>query len=365
MAHGCRIGDSVGKTEESAAIQNGPPGRPGRRFRLGLSWLVVGILAGVLADAIHLRVPASAERSRGEAFVPEPALAELLALGFGALVSDFYWLQAIQAAGGDVRMTPELGDHLGKLIDVVTTLNPWVDHPYRFAAIWMTESESNVRAANRLLERGIEYHPEEWRNYYYLGFNSFFYLQENDVAAEILEQASAKPGAPRYLPRLVARLKSESADIEVATVFLRELLRTTEEEAAREGYRAALDEIEIEERARMLDEARARFGQREGRDIISVDELTEVAPPLLAALPSPEPSSLPVALRRGSEWQLDPDSDRIVSTYYGKRYQLHVPASDRERADRWAEERRLREAGEPEVQDKGERAGNGAVQDDR
>ena len=48
---------------------------------------------------------------------------------------------------------------IGRLIDVVTTLDPWVGHPYRFAALWMTDDESAVRKANELLERGIAHHP--------------------------------------------------------------------------------------------------------------------------------------------------------------------------------------------------------------
>ncbi|MDE0884652.1 MAG: hypothetical protein OSB70_03855 [Myxococcota bacterium] len=325
-------------------IEEGASRRRGARFRQGLLGLGVGLLGLFVADAVHLRNPPLAGESLGDVFVPDPAVAGLVSLGFGAVVSDFYWLQAIQAAGGDVRITPELGAHLGQLIDVVTTLNPWVDHPYRFAGIWLTQSEQNVRTANRLLRRGIEKHPDDWRNHYYLGFNHFFYLLENAEAAEVLEGASRLAGAPRYLPRLAARLKSESADLEVASVFLQELLRGAQGEAARESYRSALDEIEIEQRARQLDGARVRFRELEGRDIETVDELTRGATPLLGALPSPEPSSLPASLRRGSEWIVDPSDNRIVSTYYGKRYQLHVPASDRERAEGWAREKELREA---------------------
>jgi hypothetical protein len=324
----------------------------------------LGLLVAWAVDEIHSRLPPDANLDREEAFVPDPALARIFSLGFGAVIADFYWLQAIQAVGGNVRMTPELGDHLGKLIDVVTTLNPRVDHPYRFAAIWMTESEENVRTANRLLRRGIEFHPDEWRNHFYLGFNHFFYLLENRRAGEILERASAMPGAPRYLARLAARLKSESEDLEVAVVFLREMLNASEDEAAKEGYRAALDEIEVERRARLLDSARVRFGERNDRDISAVADLVEGESPVLATLPSAEPSSLPPALQRGSKWQLDPASGRIVSAYYGKRYRLHVGEADRDRAERWAEERKKRERAEA-VEGEPGKPSSGAPRHDR
>ena len=327
-------------------------------------WLCLGLLAVFAADALHARIPPVSNSGSAEAFVPNPELARLFSLGFAPVVADFYWLQAVQAVGGDTRMTPELARHLGKLIDLVTTLDPWVDHPYRFAAIWMTQNEENVRTANRLLERGIEHHPDEWRNHFYLGFNHFFYLLENERAAEILERASGLPGAPRYLPRLAARLKSESADIEVAAVFLAELVMNSDDEAAREGYRAALDEIEVEQSARILDRARAQFLEQRGRDILAVDELAAGPDSVLRMLPPAHPSSLPPSLQRGSEWTLDPESGRIVSTYYGKRYQLHIQRADRQRAQRWAEERRTREdTGQAQRDDADQ--GNGAPQHER
>ena len=94
-----------------------------------------------------------------------------------------------------------------------------------------------------ITERGIAHHPEDWRNYFHLGFNHFFYLGDYDEAARVLETAVRLPGRPAYLPRLVARLKSQTSDIEVAEIFLREMLQTTEDEEGRAKLQAALDEI--------------------------------------------------------------------------------------------------------------------------
>jgi hypothetical protein len=307
----------------------------------------------LLTGVIHARIPPTTDVERGEAFVPNPQLARVMAVGYGPLLGDYYWLQAVQAIGGERKITPELGAHLGKLIDVVTTLDPWVDHPYRFAAIWLTESEENVRTANRLLRKGIEHHPDEWRNYFYLGFNHFFYLLENEQAAEVLLQGSKLPGSPKYLPRLVARLRSHTADIDVAEVFLLELVRDTTDPDTLAGYRRALDEIEIEKKARLLDRARKAFTQLAGRDIMIVDELVEGPHAVLRELPDPEPDSLPDSLSRGSRWELDFESDRIVSTYYGDRYQLHFASWEREKAEQWAAARESKsEGGGADAQDR-------------
>lgn len=292
----------------------------------------------------HSQISTVTRAQRGEAFVPRPEFAKATSLGFDALLADFYWLWAVQIVGGADHDPSQHATQLGRLIDVVTSLDPWVGHPYRFAAVWLVDSEQSVRTANRLLERGIEHHPDDWRNYFYLGFNHFFYLTEHERAADWLEKAIERPGAPRYLPRLVAKLRSESADIYAAAVFLEQLVREAPDDETRAWYRGALDEIEIEHHARRLDLARAAYGKLSGRDIERVEDLTRAPHRVLEALPDAEPSALPVSLRRGSSWTIDPDTNRIVSEYYGRRYELSIHALDKQRADEWRAQRAIQQA---------------------
>jgi hypothetical protein len=193
----------------------------------------------------------------------------------------------------------------------------------------LTESLDQVRHANRILRRSFEYHPDEWRNRFYLGFNQFFYLQDNQAAADWLYEASQMPGSPVYLPRLVARLRSHSADLGAAAVFLEEMVRSAPNEGARAQYQAALDEIEIEWKARELDRARETYQRLWGEDIDFVEQLVMGSKAVVAELPSAEPSSLPVPLRRGSRWVIDEEDGRIESTYLGRRYEVHVDPTNR------------------------------------
>jgi hypothetical protein len=297
-----------------------------------ITWLsraaaALAAVAGIVSSALHLPdAPAHASSSE---YVPDPTFARLAAFGFDSLVADYYWLRAVQLVGGR-ELVEGKSRHIGRLVDVVTTLDPWVDHPYRFAAIWMTDDEPAVRHANRLLARGIEHHPDEWRNRFYLGFNHFFFLGEPDEAARVLAPAVRMAGAPRYLGRLVARLQSDAGggEIEAAAAFLHELLRQSDDPGKQAEYQKALDEIEAERRARVLDAARAEFQRRHGRDIARVEELVQVRPPVLRALP-PEP--------HGWEWVLDPEDGQIVSSYVGHRYRLRIDATNQLRLERFHE----------------------------
>jgi len=337
-------------TEAKQPVDLEPRKAKGRARRTRGLTGVAFCCALVLVGFVQAEIPPLTRADRGEAFVPDPSVIERITLGFDALLSDYFWLVAIQAVGGSTAVDAEGGAHVGQLIDVVTTLNPWVGHPYRFAAVWLTESEENVRTANRLLERGIHHHPEEWRNRFYLGFNLFYYLMEYESAAEQIEAASGLPGSPAYLPRLVARLRSETAEIDVAEAFLLELIQGTDDPTLQEGYRAGLDEIEIERKARFLDEARKVYRERRGQDIETVESLREGPNPVLVGFPSPEPDGLPPALSRGSRWLLDEKEDEIVSSFYGSRYRLHFDATSRAKANSWAA---ARQEGSPQVEERG------------
>jgi hypothetical protein len=278
------------------------------------------VVLGACTLLAQQALPSDSALTRDERFLPRPEVARAASLGFEALAADLYWLQAVQIVGDAKGPPRENAALLGRIVDAATRLNPWVDHPYRFAAIWLTETPEQVREANELLERGIAYHPRDWRNRFYLGFNHFYHLSETDRAAEVLEGAAQLEGSPGYLSRLVARLRAEGGGLDAAAVLLGELLSSTEDPYARAEYEKALDEIETERRARFLDAARVEYQRRFGHDVSAVDDLARGPQPVLRALP-PE--------LHGWEWVLDAESGRIVSSYYGRRYELHFQGAER------------------------------------
>lgn len=296
----------------------------GSGVQRGLAALAIAATIG-LAGA---KLPDAPAHTGDVAFVPEPTFAKLAAFGYDTLLGDYYWLRAVQIVGSNEGPSGRSA-HLGRLIDVVTTLDPWVDHAYRFAAVWMIDDEAAVRHANAILERGIAHHPDEWRNRFYLGFNHFFYLADPARAADELEEAVALPGAPLYLRRLVARLRADTAGLETAVAFLQELMRSSPDPHARAEYEKALEEIQTERIARVLDQAREAYRERRGRDIERVEDLLRGPDPVLAALP-PEP--------HGWEWVLHPETGQIVSSYYEYRYELQLHPLDRKRLEAWTGE---------------------------
>ncbi len=237
-----------------------------------LQRLALAVVAVTGIAAAGSRVPDRPLASDDEAFVPDPQLAKLLAAGFEAALADLHWMRAVQVVGSEAGPVGR-NRLLGALVDVVTTLDPWVDHPYRFAAVWLTDDEGAVRKADEILRRGIAHHPDDWRLHFYLAFNQFFYLGEWQAAAAALEPAIALPEAPAYLPRLLARLKTETGGLAASAAFLHEMAEQAPDAYRRAEYEKALDEVETEQRARYLDAARAEYLHRFGRDIERVSDL--------------------------------------------------------------------------------------------
>ena len=275
----------------------------------------------------HARIPVPEPgTARAEAPAPGRIPPRPLTFGFDALVADYRWLEAVQLVGHEQADLVGAAPAIQQLVGSVVALDPFVGHPYRFASLWLVNDVEQVRAANKILERGIAYHPDDWRNRFYLSFNHFFYLGDAEAATRELEAAVNLEGAPRYLGRLLARLRSGTNGLEAAGAYLEELLKQTEDPWKIAEYEKALDEIETERRARYLDEARLVYRDRNGRDIEKVEDLTTGRDAVLRELP-PE--------LHGWGWVLEPVDGQIVSSYYNRRYHLNLQDIDRQRVESW------------------------------
>ena len=109
-------------------------GRGVNRVSKGVAWrLGVLALAVTTTGFAHARMDTASHLEESELWIPDPDRASFSTFGFDALLSDYYWLMTIQLVGGERGRTEQHASLIGRLIDNVTTLDPWVDHPYRFA----------------------------------------------------------------------------------------------------------------------------------------------------------------------------------------------------------------------------------------
>ena len=193
-----------------------------------------------------------------------------MSLGLDAMVADVYWIRTVQyfgrklidsghplssSAASDIRM-----DMLGPLLNIVVTLDPHRIAAYRFGAIFLPEQDPQL--AVDLLERGIQYNPDEWRLYQDLGF-IYWHQGSYDKAAEIYERGSQIGGAPFWMRDLVGLMRIRGGSRETARqVYARYL--ESEDRNVRAQAVARLNQIEAMDEMDVINALLARYKSEVG-----------------------------------------------------------------------------------------------------
>lgn len=93
---------------------------------------------------------------------------------------------------------------------------------------------------NLLLEKGSKYRDWDSSLPFYIGFNFFYFLQDNLNARKWLLEASKRPDAQPMYASLAAKLGYEKKRTENAISFLEEMSRRTDDEELKKKYETRL-----------------------------------------------------------------------------------------------------------------------------
>lgn len=215
----------------------------------------VAVLFALLSLHI-LTVPVLSERRKmlpkGEeaSYVLPAPLLKITALEFDSLASDFTFLQAMVFMGStfERKERPRVKEWewrwLHDTLNASTDLDPYFLDPYYFGEANLTWEGNMIREANKLLEKGSKYRDWDWMLPFFIGFNHFYFLQENDRASEYLMEASKRPDASPMFASLATRLAYKGNRTENAIIFLRQLLKDTTDERLKKEYETRLTALE-------------------------------------------------------------------------------------------------------------------------
>jgi hypothetical protein len=153
-------------------------------------------------------------------FVPKSRFFTDFSPSFRTSIADAYYLQMIQYFGEHVKGDGRL-DSLPEMAELVTSLSPRFTRAYLFSAFAMIDA-GRPDVSYRLLQRGFEANPGEWRFPAYLGYFVYaFGAGENKdaVTGEWYQKAAAVPGSPAYLERLAAVMLGKGGETEKAILM--------------------------------------------------------------------------------------------------------------------------------------------------
>jgi hypothetical protein len=240
-------------------------------FRRTARWIVPLVLLSASA-AVSLSVvarrggPGSSAESRGPGafLLGEVSRHPEFSFGFRNLLSDILWLEAVQVSGSKV-MTRAHYDRLVPLLDAVVNFDPRFRVAYLLGGLFVTESKEHGLPAVRLLDRGREAFPGDWRFPFYIGYTRYFSLGQPVEAGRSMMDASRLPGSPEYLPRLAARMLAEGRDPETALSFLRLMVAQETDPDRRAILMRRARDLAVERDLQRIDRALEAYRSRNGR----------------------------------------------------------------------------------------------------
>jgi tetratricopeptide (TPR) repeat protein len=256
-------------------------------------------------------------------YVRSPAALQRLALSYDAILADVYWIRAIQLYG-DTRLgrsTDSSFALLYPLLELTTTLDPYFDVAYNFGALFLAEKPpggpGRPDLALKLLERGVEVQPDDWRLYQAAGFVHYWSYRDYVKAAEWFDRAAKVPGAPVWMQPLAAVTLAEGGNRKSSRLLWRQILQTSTDDWFQREAGRRLQQLDAMDQIELLQTIVDAFAAKNGRAPASFAELVRAG---FVRGNVADPNGLPYRLE-GSRVTLDPSSKLLPLPWEGQKLQ--------------------------------------------
>jgi len=282
---------------------------------MGRRFFTPVLLVMLMASAIGLQ----ALRERGGElpagpdsllYVRSPAALQRMALSYKSILADVYWIRAVQLYGDTKlgRTADRSYSLLYPLLELTTTLDPSFAVAYQFGALFLAEpppgGPGRPDLAIKLLQRGVEAQPKDWRLHQAIGFVYYWSHQDYAAAADWFGRASRLPGAPTWMGPLAAVTLAEGGNRKSSRLMWQQIQQTAQDDWFRGEADRRLKQLDAMDQIDLLTKVVAAFAARQGRPPASWAELARAGFVRGAVV---DPSGAPYRLE-GSTVSLDPAS---------------------------------------------------------
>ena len=248
------------------------------------------------------------------------AAARRMSLSFNGLIADWYWIRSLQYIGrkviaqGDKVQLDDLSaldlKLLYPLLDTATTLDPQFIAVYEYGGVVLPAI--NDDDAIKLLKKGIESNPSEWRLLHHLGY---IYWQRKDyqAASETYAAGARLPGSPPWMEAISARMLVEGGSRETAREMYNRLYQQSDDESIKRMAGLRLLQIDSLDERDKIRRVLTADSARKGR---CLSEWREVSAALRAAGLRLDPTGTPldpagtpyILVKSSCDVDLDPSS---------------------------------------------------------
>ena len=189
-----------------------------------LTWLGLVLLIGLFVTSVFLihkaddSKPADWNESR-LAYLPSGKMLKPMVMDLDEAVADVLWIQGVIYFAG-AYLEGKSYQWLGHILELVTVLNPQFHEAYEFGGTVLSKHKPEIPATLKLLDRGIETFPKDWRLRVYASLAQLTLDSNYTKAAEYLKPVTLEKDVPNHIRTLCATLLNKGGGRRVALAFL-------------------------------------------------------------------------------------------------------------------------------------------------
>ena len=185
--------------------------------------LIFALLAWAGSSSINHRFQAPEVQKNPAIFILSEQSVKHISMGYRHLMATLLWFNTSAYYGSHTQNTDY--HYLGHLLHTMNTLNPKFEPPYYMAASVFPWGMNSSTLSQTFLQNAMITFPHDWRWAYYLGFQTYWFDHQYELAAHYFELAASKPHAPPMMASLALRMHSHIGNIDVGLKFLEGLLK--------------------------------------------------------------------------------------------------------------------------------------------
>jgi len=202
-------------------------------------------------------------------YIPSPQVVKRLSLGYGGLLADIYWTRVVQYFGGLHHEKSMSYTLLDPLLQITTTLDPKLTVAYEFGATFLAqkppEGAGDPDAAIRLVRKGIQANPNQWRLYYNLGYILYIEKKDYKEAARVFEEGSHVPNAHPWLKIMAAIMAQHGGEIGVSRFLWEHIYQSAEDKSIKDNALNHLVALQVDEQVDYLNALIREYHQNTGK----------------------------------------------------------------------------------------------------
>lgn len=169
-----------------------------------------------------------------------PSFVNIVSLEFKGGIADYLLLKIMTFLGENILGNTDISkpewEHIHSMLQLVTSLDERFWDPYLLAESMLVMQAGMIEEGNVLLEKVAKIRTDDFRPYFLLWFNAYYFQRDKERAEKYMHLAARKPNAPGYLSGLAARMSLYGGRTESGILFLETLLRDTPPTGAMYGY---------------------------------------------------------------------------------------------------------------------------------